>query len=153
MVQTTLPIRNELFQRFLVLNWLGFREQFILNNLGTSSDVMLSEQTYTGEFKSHWVSHSFSQVLHLSKKLSKLLFLTICLVNLDPYNPSLLWCLIFTIGIFTTGSRICVGEMTPSNIFLCLLYLYSSPATNRMGHKVNFFQRSTASLKSEFSFS
>ncbi len=43
--------------------------------LGTSSGVMVSKldwQTYTSEFESHWVPHSYGLVLHLSKKLSKL---------------------------------------------------------------------------------
>ncbi len=31
------------------------------------------EQTCKSEFESHWVPHSFGLVLHLSKKLSKLL--------------------------------------------------------------------------------
>ena len=44
--------------------------------LGTSCGVMVSKldwQTYASEFESHWVSHSYDLVLHLSKKLSKLL--------------------------------------------------------------------------------
>ena len=42
---------------------------------GTSDVVMvcnLDKQTYTSEFESHWVSHSYGLVPHLSKKLSKL---------------------------------------------------------------------------------
>ena len=32
----------------------------------------LDLQTYTNEFESHWVSHSYGLVLHLCKKLCKL---------------------------------------------------------------------------------
>ena len=42
---------------------------------GASGSVMVSKldlQTYTSEFKSHCVSHSYGLVPHLSKKLSKL---------------------------------------------------------------------------------
>ena len=42
---------------------------------GTSGSVMVSKldlQTYTSEFESHWVPHSYGFVPHLSKKLSKL---------------------------------------------------------------------------------
>ena len=43
---------------------------------GASGGLMvgkLNKQTYTSEFESHWVPHSYGLVAHLSKKLSKLL--------------------------------------------------------------------------------
>ena len=43
---------------------------------GTSGGVMVSKldlQTYTSEFESHWVPHSFGLVLNRSKDLRKLL--------------------------------------------------------------------------------
>ena len=45
-----------------------------------SGDVMISKinwQTYTSEFGSHWVPHSFGFVPHLSRKLCKLLHMYI----------------------------------------------------------------------------
>ena len=42
---------------------------------GASGSVTVSKldlQTYTSEFESHWVPHSYGLVPHLSKKLSKL---------------------------------------------------------------------------------
>ena len=48
---------------------------------GTSGGVMVSKldsQTYTSEFESHWVPHSFGLVLNRSKDLRKLLkFMTV----------------------------------------------------------------------------
>ena len=50
--------------------------------MGTSGGVTVSKldlQTYTCEFESHWVPHSFGLVLHRSKELCKLLFhVTLC---------------------------------------------------------------------------
>ncbi len=46
---------------------------------GTSDSVMvckLDKQTFTSQVKSHWVPHSYSIVPHPSKKLSKLLTIT-----------------------------------------------------------------------------
>ena len=43
--------------------------------VGASGSVIVSKldlQTYTSEFESHWVPHSYGLVPHLSKKLSKL---------------------------------------------------------------------------------
>ena len=43
--------------------------------MGASGSVMVSKldlKTYTSEFESHWVPHSYGLVPHLSKKLSKL---------------------------------------------------------------------------------
>ena len=45
--------------------------------MGTLGGVMVSKldlQTYTSELESHWVPHLYGLVPHLSKKLSKLLF-------------------------------------------------------------------------------
>ena len=45
---------------------------------GASGGVMINKldlQTYTSEFKSHWVPHSYGLVPYLSKNLSKLLLL------------------------------------------------------------------------------
>ena len=47
-------------------------------NVGTSGDVMVSKpdkRTYTSEFESHWVPHSYGHVPRLSKELSKLLLI------------------------------------------------------------------------------
>ena len=52
------------------------KEYYYSLKLGTSGGVMVSKldsQTYTSEFESHWVPHSFGLVLNRSKDLRKLL--------------------------------------------------------------------------------
>ena len=49
------------------------------NTLSAFGGVMVSKldlQTYTNEFESHWVPHSYGFVPHLSKMLSKLQLIT-----------------------------------------------------------------------------
>ena len=55
-----------------------YKQIYLSNRLGlqgSSGGVMVSKldkQTFTSEFKFHWVTHSFGLVPHPSKKLSKL---------------------------------------------------------------------------------
>ena len=57
---------------------------YLFELLGTSGGVMVSKldsQTYTSEFESHWVPHSFGLVLNRSKDLRNLLYLFELLVG------------------------------------------------------------------------
>ena len=57
------------------LHFLCSKCVLILKQQGASSDVMVGKldyQTYTSEFESYWVPHSYVPVQHLSKKLCKL---------------------------------------------------------------------------------
>ena len=47
----------------------------VLDASGSVVVSKLDKQTCRSEFESHWVPHSFSLVPHLSKKLSKLLYI------------------------------------------------------------------------------
>ena len=55
--------------------YLGILEANTIKQVGATGSVMVSKldlQTYTIEFVSHWVPHSYGLVPHLSKKLCKL---------------------------------------------------------------------------------
>ena len=57
----------------------------------TSGGVMVSKldsQTYTSEFESHWVPHSFGLVLNRSKDLRKLLHLSVVAIEKGAFRLS-----------------------------------------------------------------
>ena len=65
---------------------------YTLVQQGTSGGVMVSkldQQTYTSEFESHWVPHSFGLVLNRSKELRKLLHLGVVAIEKGAFgSPS-----------------------------------------------------------------
>ena len=87
------------FEAEMTDKWSDDCRCHLMKYLGASGSVMVCKldlQTYTSEFESHWVPHSYGLVPYLSKKLSKLPLdevlgedfccITMCLVGFEGFE-------------------------------------------------------------------
>ena len=114
------------------LRELRVDHRFLL--LCASGSVMVSKldlQTYTSEFKSHWVPHSYGLVPHLSKKLSKL-----------PPLPPLRWIAFVSTRIFFCWAY--GGFSTSSDPSQQLPLSAKSPIILLVDLRLNFILKGTA---------